>query len=452
LNVFHVIKDPVHGSMQFTTQEDRWIKPFLGSQIFQRLRHIKQLGLADWIFPGAVHTRFNHCIGCCYIGGQIATKLELGAEKKQLVMLACLLHDIGHGPFSHVFEDIFYEKSIHHEDWTPMFLEEFMQPSFLKRFNERNEKTPIDANTIHQIQGLIMHSGEDKLLSDIVSSQLDADRLDYLLRDSHFCGVTYGEYDFRWLLHCLTPVENEGTIGLGITSKGIGVVEQYLMARRLMMRNVYQNGKKYCSEFLLREFLKLLARAIHEEDAFLQLDQSPLVQFLKSVNTFNEKALKTKNRKRLINQFLKSNYSLYKNLCDYDIFSMIRSLAKSNAHHPVIELAKRLHNRRVPRVLYIDPHQIAEAREIIEHFRKKQKIQDWQIALLELPHLSYEMNHDPILIRNFFGATRFLHDDSLMIHAISDKSEYLYLLSIDAEISNSKKMIPFYRSLKNVVM
>jgi len=104
---FHVIKDPVHDTMQFTSLEDNWIKPFIDSPNFQRLRHIKQLGMGDYIFPGAVHTRFNHCIGCCYIAGQIAHKIGLGEEDRQLVMIACLLHDIGHGPFSHAFEDIF---------------------------------------------------------------------------------------------------------------------------------------------------------------------------------------------------------------------------------------------------------------------------------------------------------------------------------------------------------
>ena len=111
-NIFHVIKDPVHGTMQFTSTEDMWIKPFVDSQHFQRLRHIKQLGLGDFIFPGAVHTRFNHCLGCCYVGSQIAHKIGLADEERQLVMIACLLHDIGHGPFSHAFEGIFHDKLI----------------------------------------------------------------------------------------------------------------------------------------------------------------------------------------------------------------------------------------------------------------------------------------------------------------------------------------------------
>src|SRR5579864_8696655 len=88
---FHMIKDPVYGTMQFTTLENNWIKPFIDSPNVQRLRHIKQLGMGDFIFPGAVHTRFNHSLGCCYIASQIGNKIGLSEEEKQLVMIACLL-------------------------------------------------------------------------------------------------------------------------------------------------------------------------------------------------------------------------------------------------------------------------------------------------------------------------------------------------------------------------
>ena len=95
------------------------------------------------------------------------------------------------------------------------------------------------------IADMIMHKPINKsVLADIVSSQLDADRLDYLLRDSHFCGVRYGEFDFRWMLHCMAIVESKEGERLGITHKGIGVVEHYLMARRLMTRNIYHSQKK----------------------------------------------------------------------------------------------------------------------------------------------------------------------------------------------------------------
>ncbi|GAG84596.1 unnamed protein product, partial [marine sediment metagenome] len=185
---------------------------------------------------------------------------------------------------------------------------------FLKKFNALNPQSKLDQAKINKIQNLIMHCECDNyLLSDIVSSQLDADRLDYLLRDSHFCGVTYGEYDFRWLLHCLIPIEQNGVKRLGITHKGVGVVEQYLMARRLMIRNVYQNGKKYGVEYLLKEFLHYLANDVAHQEEFLKLDTyNALVRFLQNVNDFNQQANKTKNLKPMVNNFLHKNYNLYK--------------------------------------------------------------------------------------------------------------------------------------------
>ena len=233
--IFHVIKDPVHGTMQFTSIEDSWIKPFIDSPNFQRLRHIKQLGMGDFIFPGAVHSRFNHCLGCCYVAGQIAHKIGLADEERQLVMIACLLHDIGHGPFSHAFEGIFQHQLIRHEDWTPYFLADYRTKAFFSDYNKQNPRYHLTEEKFQHVAEMIMHQPISKrVLADIVSSQLDADRLDYLLRDSHFCGVQYGEFDFRWMLHCMTIVTYQGGERLGITHKGIGVVEHYLMARRFL--------------------------------------------------------------------------------------------------------------------------------------------------------------------------------------------------------------------------
>src|SRR3990167_8321236 len=134
MNTFHVIKDPVHDTMQFTATENTWVKPFIDSPPFQRLRHIKQLGLGDYIFPGAVHTRFSHSLGCSYVASQIAHKIGLADEERQLVMIACLLHDMGHGPFSHAFEDIF-QKQIRHEVWTSYFLAEYRNEDFFTNYN-----------------------------------------------------------------------------------------------------------------------------------------------------------------------------------------------------------------------------------------------------------------------------------------------------------------------------
>lgn len=454
-NIFHIIKDPIHGVMQFTTEEDNWIKPFISSANFQRQRNIKQLGLTDWIFPGAVHTRFNHGLGCCYIASQIVNKLGLDISERQLVILACLLHDIGHGPFSHTFEDVFFQRAIRHEMWTPMFLEDFAREDFLTKFNALNPRSKLDQGKINKIQSLIMHRECDNhLLSDIVSSQLDADRLDYLLRDSHFCGVTYGEYDFRWLLHCLIPIEQNGAKRLGITHKGVGVVEQYLMARRLMIRNVYQNGKKHGVEYLLKEFLHHLANDVAHQEEFLKLDTyNTLVRFLKNVNYFNQQANKSEDLKSMVNDFLRKNYSLYKELCDYDILAMIRYLAGLDGDHATILLAKRLQHRILPKILYVYEKNVKYVDEIVGEFKQhnRKTIDDWQMALLRLPHLSYDVSKDPILMKDFSGTANYLHDNSIMINAISDKYESDCLVVIDSEIVGQSQVAELIKRLRREI-
>jgi hypothetical protein len=298
----------------------------------------------------------------------------------------------------------------------------------------------LDSKTLKSINGLIQ--GGDKkhsLLSDIVSSQLDADRLDYLLRDSHFCGVSYGEYDFRWLLHCLTIVEYDGKERLGITRKGIGAVEHYLMARRLMVRNVYQHEKKHGAEFLLSMFLQYLAKAVLKEGLFDTLKENSIVVFFNQVFCFNEAMKKTKNKETLKNDFLNDNFDLYKSLCDYDIYSLIRFIAHQDIKHPVVEIAKRLQMRKNPKVMTVSSEDVENTKIKIEKIKQKNKaIQDWQLCLLTLPHLSYEISNDPILVADHGSKTTFLHNDSLIVKSISDKTENVYAICIDAEICNTK--------------
>lgn len=457
---YHIIKDPVHGSMQFTQEENDWIKPFIDSENFQRLRQIKQLGLTDWIFPGATHTRFNHSLGCCYVASQIANKLGFSAHDKQSVMLACLLHDIGHGPFSHSFENIFHHKSIKHEMWTVKFIEEYQRPEFLIAFQHKNPSLSLTEQDLIVIKQLIMgHSKavgqktmgfERSLLTDIVSSQLDADRLDYLLRDSHFCGVNYGEYDFRWLLHCLAIVDQDGEQRLGITKKGIGAIEHYLSARRLMFRNIYQHGKKYGSEIYLQEFLKQLSIALVNEPVLVKSMHNPLANFLRQLYLFNYAAETTKDIPSLIQKFIDDNYHLYSKLCDYDVLAMIRELANWDLSHPVITLAKRLHQRKLPKVWQIAKHKIDSAEQIfIEWQQSATEFAPWQIMISRLPSLSYEKGHDPILIADgYHQGVGYLHDDSLMVDALANESEDIALIIIDAAIIQHAKVQQLYNHLR----
>jgi HD superfamily phosphohydrolase len=449
-DVYHVIKDPVHGTMQFTTAEDNWIKPFIDSPNFQRLRHIKQLGMGDYIFPGSVHTRFNHCLGCCFTARQIAHKVGLAEEERQLVMIACLLHDIGHGPFSHTFEDVFHNKLIRHEAWTPFFLADYRHENFFKEYNQHNPRHHLTEEKFTLIEEMIMHTTPAKrVVSDIVSSQLDADRLDYLLRDSHFCGVAYGEYDFRWMINSMIIVNTERGERLGLTYKGIGVVEHYLMARRLMTKNIYHHHKKLALEFFLIQLLCSLAESLEEHTPFANIKPTRLGQFLLAANRFNQAAKLTHDVNGLKQQFLEENYTNYKELCDYDVVQIVKMLSHTNNSHPAVELAKRLHYRHMPKIIRLDFIDIALAEKMIAEFKKvhQNTIQSWQFALIKTPHQAYSIDDDPILIANGQGIARPLNQISSIINAISDKPEHTAFLCIDNAIAEEHHVLEFIRDL-----
>lgn len=454
-NIYHVIKDPIHGTMQFTSLEDKWVKPLIDSANFQRLRHIKQLGFGDYIFPGAVHTRFNHCLGCAYVASQIAHKIGLSDEDRQLVMVACLLHDIGHGPFSHAFEDIYARKIIRHEAWTPYFLGSYRDETFISQYNRINPQHPLSAEKFMLIEQMIMHTLPRKsILGDIVSSQLDADRLDYLLRDSYFCGVRYGEYDFRWMLHCLTIVNHDGNERLAITHKGIGVVEHYLMARRLMLNNIYRSHKKLAIEAFLQKYLALCAERFAEDQALRKrCGESRLVKFLTAVHAFNQKTNDPNVPEDVIGtikaQFLSENFQYYQSLCDYDIFSGIELLAALNDKSDIAELAKRLHQRHMPKVVRIDYGRYEEVATVVADFkaRHRHEYADWQMMLIQLPHQSYSGEEDPILVSESYRDIQSIERYSLILSGMSDKFEHVAFLAIDKNIANDASVLQLIRHL-----
>lgn len=441
--ISHVIKDPVHGTMRFSTMENSWIKPFIDSPNFQRLRHVKQLGMGDFIFPGAVHTRFNHCLGCSYVASQIANKIGLAEEERQLVIIACLLHDIGHGPFSHAFEDLFHEKIIRHEDWTPFFLADYRNAEFFTDYNHCNPKHKLTEEKFQLIENMIMHKSTGKrVLADIVSSQLDADRLDYLLRDSHFCGVTYGQFDLRWMLNCMTIVNSHQGESLGITYKGIGVIEHYLMARRLMVRNIYHLQKKLALEFFMVKLLRSLAESLESYAPYAIIKATRLGEFLIKVNTFNNTIPSPDKRDTHKKNFLQKNYDHYKELCDYDIFMVIRLLSEMKDDHPATCIAKRIQHRQMPKIVRLSHAKIPTFEPIIHDFKQSHKndFQDWQITLIQTPHQSYKVEADPILVVNEQNMVQPINEISLMISAISDKYEHTAFLCIDKEIANDSRV------------
>jgi HD superfamily phosphohydrolase len=228
-----IIRDPVHDVIAFRLENpaDSLLYQLLNAAEFQRLRRIRQLGMANFAYPGADHSRYSHSLGVMETARKILNQLKaafkVDPEQEKACLVAALLHDLGHGPFSHVFERV---SGIHHERLTQRVI---MDPgSEVHRILIQHDKLMPE-----RVMGLLSGSTPRSFFTDILSSQLDADRLDYLLRDNHMTGSRYGDFDLTWLLHAFTidPATNR----LAISIKGVSAVEAYLQARYHMYRNVY---------------------------------------------------------------------------------------------------------------------------------------------------------------------------------------------------------------------
>jgi HD superfamily phosphohydrolase len=228
-----IIRDPVHDviPLRLDRPADRLLFDLINCAEFQRLRRIKQLGMASFAYPGADHSRYAHSLGVMQTARTILDHLgqtvEISDPDRTACLAAALLHDLGHGPFSHVFERV---SGIHHERLTRRVI---LDPeSDVHRLLIRHDKLLPE-----RVTGLFEPAGKRTFLNDLLSSQLDADRLDYLLRDNHMTGSRYGDFDLNWLVHALTV--DPATGRLAVVAKGVSAVEAYLQSRYHMYRNVY---------------------------------------------------------------------------------------------------------------------------------------------------------------------------------------------------------------------
>ena len=231
-----VIRDPVHNMVPFEDKKwDRLLLRLINAKEFQRLRRIKQLGVSNFVFPGADHTRFAHSIGVMQTARLFLDRLTAGlgkkitAEQRTTVLAAALLHDVGHGPFSHAFEKVTGE---HHEKRTREIITDQSTEvnKALKEFGAKSLPDRIDRFFSEDVEENARDSGRiPPYLTQIVSSQLDADRFDYLLRDSLATGTDYGRFDLRWLLQNLFLDEGRSRFYLGY--KATLAAEDYVYAR-----------------------------------------------------------------------------------------------------------------------------------------------------------------------------------------------------------------------------
>jgi HD superfamily phosphohydrolase len=253
-----IYRDPVHNIIRLRTDTDegRLMVSLIDAPEFQRLRRIKQLGLALFTYQGAEHSRFTHSLGVLHLMTRVLSRLgenyEIAAEDRAAACAAALLHDVGHGSYSHVMEKVL---GFHHEAWTVRVVmsEETevgqLLRSFARGFPER-------------VAGVIEGTFQPAALAQLVSSQLDVDRMDYLLRDSLMTGAKYGIYDLEWVINALQiDEENDRII---VAARGLYAVEEYLQARYYMFRQVYFHRTLRSAEAVLRSALRRALTLLEE--------------------------------------------------------------------------------------------------------------------------------------------------------------------------------------------
>ena len=313
-----IINDPLYG---FITIADKLVFDVIEHPYFQRLRRIEQLGLASMVYPGALHTRFHHALGAMHLMGLAIETLrskgfEISQQEAQGATLAILLHDIGHGPFSHALEHQFVH-GISHEEITLMFLK------YLNKEFDNKLETAI---------AIFENTYPRKFLHQLVSGQLDVDRLDYLMRDSFYTGVSEGVISTDRILKMLTVDDDE----LAVELKGIYSIEKFIVARRLMYWQVYYHKTVLAVEYMQ---ISILNRARSLAMIGIALPASVALKFFLNQEIGKEQFLSSPD---MLSQFAA--------LDDYDIHSAIKEWA-SHSDPILSSLCYSLLNRELFRAV-----------------------------------------------------------------------------------------------------
>ena len=334
-----IINDPIYG---FIIINSGIIKKLIDHPYFQRLRRISQLGLSYLVYPGAKHSRFHHAIGCMHLITKAIYQIRkkghsISKKEAEALKIAILLHDIGHGPFSHALENSIV-KGLSHEELSLAFMNQLN-----KQYNGKLDLAiKIFTNTYHK-----------KFLHQLVSSQLDMDRLDYLKRDSFFSGVVEGNIGTDRIINMLNVVDDQ----LVIEEKGIYSIEKFLIARRLMYWQVYLHKTVVSAENML---IKVLKRAKMLTKKNVDIFTTPSLNlFLK--NDFSN--LEFKNNNKLLDSFAE--------LDDFDIYTCLK-LWKTNKDFVLSNLSKRLLNREILKIsLTKNPISKEKKNKLIDTFIKR---------------------------------------------------------------------------------
>ncbi len=387
---FHkIINDPVYG---FITIDDELILQLIAHPFYQRLRRIHQMAMAHLVYPGAVHTRLHHSLGAYHLMRcalqELASKgFDISVEEQQAAKIAILLHDIGHGPFSHALEHVLAE-GMQHEEISLLIMKDLN-----KQFDGR----------LQMALDIFTNSYPKKFLYQLVSGQLDVDRMDYLTRDSFFTGVIEGAIGYDRILKMLTIHNGE----LMIEEKGIYSIEKFLVARRLMYWQVYLHKTVLSAEQMLRRIIK---RAKHINAAC----QEPLHSFIN---------LPLENI--TLEQFC--------SIDDYDVMVAI----KNWCHHPdkvLSILCNGLIDRKLLKVKYAaEPFEATLVAEKLNEVAGKLCISpedaQWLVFTGEAESSTYNFEHEHICILFKDGSVKDISevDDALINENLRGKVKKYYI-------------------------
>lgn len=260
------LKDPIHGNIHFPDEEVK----ILDSKEFQRLRNIRQLGLSYLVYPSATHTRFEHSIGAYFLADKLASNIGFSKDEVQLIRLSALLHDVGHGPFSHSSEHAIltrFDSKYSHEKNTANILKKSSIADFLKELGFSGAEV-----------AKVSVEGKSKF-SEIVSGEIDVDRMDYLVRDSYYTGAAYGVIDLDRLLDTLKFKNGH----LYLDEKGIPLGESFVLARYLMYPTVYEHHTTRIADTMFSFAISLaLKEGLFVPEELYSMDDIELISKLRN--------------------------------------------------------------------------------------------------------------------------------------------------------------------------
>ena len=406
INKRKIFNDPVLG---FVSISDDLLFDIIEHPYFQRLRRVSQTGLSYYVYPGSTHSRFLHALGCINLM-QITHKIlkdkgvKISKEEERASLIAILLHDIGHGPFSHALESTLLE-GIHHEK---------LSITFMKLLNEEFN------NELSLAIDIFLNKYPRKFFHQLISSQIDLDRLDYLKRDSFFTGVSEGNVNSERIITMMNVVNDE----LVIDGKGIYSIEKYLTSRMFMYWQVYFHKTSVTAEIYLIEALKRAKQLVKKGK---NVPSSDVLQYFLEKSDFVE-----------IN---KMDLEKFAQLDDSDVISALK-LWQSHEDKTLSLLSQFIIQRKLPSSLIIsEPISNEKVEQIKNEVKKLYSVQDagYFVHQKELSVLAYNDTKDPIklLLKNGEILELQKADNQVLVKDLRKKITR-YHLCIPREISGVK--------------